>query len=109
MQQSLGSHLRRPDRRALRGHSTMAIPQQTVALLKAARQMVPSLPADAVLILAETAMDWDAVRGHLGSARLLVVTQNRTLRQKLADRDDIILLEVDGEPIPTQERMSLAL
>jgi diadenylate cyclase len=109
MQQSFGSHIRRPDRRAPRGRSTMPIPQQTVALLKAARQMVPSLPADAVLILAETGMDWDAVRAHLGNARLLVVTQNRSLRQKLADRDDVILLEVDGEPIPTQERMSLAL
>jgi diadenylate cyclase len=87
----------------------MAIPQQTVALLKAARQMVPTLPADAVLLLAETNMDWDAVRDYLGNARLLVVTQNRTLQPKLADRDDVVLIEVDGDPIPTQERMSLAI
>jgi DNA integrity scanning protein DisA with diadenylate cyclase activity len=87
----------------------MAIPQQTVALLKAARQMVPTLPADAVLLLAETNMDWDAVRDYLGNARLLVVTQNRNLQPKLADRDDVVLVEVDGDPIPTQERMSLAI
>jgi diadenylate cyclase len=87
----------------------MAIPAQTVALLKAARQMRPSLPADAVLLLTETNMDWDAVRQYLGDGRLLVVTQNPVLAQKLQDHAGLTLVELDGEPIPTQERMSLAL
>ena len=44
----------------------MSLPRQTVALLEGARQLYQTLPADAVLLLTETELDWDAVLGHLG-------------------------------------------
>ena len=43
----------------------MALPRQTVALLQAARQLVATLPADAVLLLTETDLDWTEVREHV--------------------------------------------
>src|SRR5688572_14138155 len=39
----------------------MSLPSQSVALLQAARDLVKSLPADAVLLLTETPIDWDEV------------------------------------------------
>ena len=45
----------------------MSLPSQTVALLQAARDLVKGLPADAVLVLPETPLDWEEV----GSQRLL--------------------------------------
>jgi DNA integrity scanning protein DisA with diadenylate cyclase activity len=87
----------------------MGIPQQTVALLQSAQQLVTRLPADAVLLLTETPMDWDTVRRHLPNCRLLVAAQNPILTQKLAGRPGFTVIDLDPEPIPTQERMSLAL
>jgi DNA integrity scanning protein DisA with diadenylate cyclase activity len=87
----------------------MGLPTQTVALLQAARQLVQELPADAVLLLTETDLDWDAVREHLGECRLLVAAQDATLTQKLKDQADLTVLDIDPGPTPTQERMSLAL
>ncbi len=55
----------------------MTLPAQTVALLKAARQLVLALPADAVLLYTETNLDWDDVKSHLGDCRLLVAAEDR--------------------------------
>ena len=41
----------------------MALAKQTISLLDAARDIVRSLPADAVLLLTETDMDWNEVYG----------------------------------------------
>src|SRR6516162_3232703 len=87
----------------------MGLAPQTIAMLQAARQMVLGLPADAVLLLAEADLDWDEVRAHLGDCRLLVAAEDRQLTQKLKSYSDLIVLDIDPGPTPTQERMSLAL
>jgi diadenylate cyclase len=87
----------------------MALPNQTVALLKAARQLVERTPADAVLLMTETDLDWEEVRAHLHGCRLLVAAEDVVLTQKLKDQPGLIVLDIDPGPTPTQERMSLAL
>ena len=66
----------------------MSLPVQTVALLQAARDLVRALPADAVLLLPETMLDWDEV-GHLSRKLALgcgYAVVHGTIRQ-----DEIIL------------------
>src|SRR6266852_4122494 len=87
----------------------MALPSQTITLLKAARQLVEELPADAVLLLTETSLDWDAVLEYLEGCRLLVAAQDGKLTQKLKEHPGLTILDIDPGPTPTQERMSLAL
>src|SRR5437879_3775902 len=87
----------------------MALPRQTVVLLETARQLVHELPADAVLLLTETDLDWDAVSERLGGCRLLVAAQDGVLNQKPKEHPQLIGLDIDPAPTPTQERMSLAL
>jgi DNA integrity scanning protein DisA with diadenylate cyclase activity len=87
----------------------MGLAPQTIAMLQAAREMVFGLPADAVLLLAEADLDWDEVRSHLGDCRLLVAAEDRELTKKLKSYPDLIVLDIDPGPTPTQERMSLAL
>ena len=86
----------------------MGLPRQTVALLEAARQLVHGLSADAVLLLTETDLDWDAVCGYLGPCRLLVAAQDRALTQKLKALPSLTVLDIDPGPTPTEERLSLA-
>jgi DNA integrity scanning protein DisA with diadenylate cyclase activity len=80
-----------------------------VALLLAARQLVQALPADAVLLLTDAELDWDAVVEHLGPSRLLVALEDGPRSRMLRDRHDLTVLDIDPGPTPTQERMSLAL
>jgi DNA integrity scanning protein DisA with diadenylate cyclase activity len=87
----------------------MGLPQQTIALLKAARQLAQEMPADAVLLLTETALDWDEVLEHLDGCRLLVAAEDGDISAKLKDQKGITVLDIDPGPTPTQERMSLAL
>src|SRR6516165_3575594 len=87
----------------------MALPRQTVVLLQTARQLVGELPADAVLLLTETTLNWDAVLEQLPGCRLLVAAQDGVLTQKLKHHPGLIVLDIDPGPTPTQERMSLAL
>src|SRR6516225_5029757 len=87
----------------------MGLPHQTVALLKAAQQLVREMPADAVLLLTETNLDWEAVLEHLSSCRLLVAAQDGNLTQKLKEEHRLTVLDIDPGPTPIQERMSLAL
>src|SRR5438128_11280054 len=87
----------------------MAIPAQTIALLGSARQLAGDLRADAILLLTETALDWDTVREELNGFRLLVAAHSESLTADLKERDDYIVLKLDPEPVPIQERMSLAL
>jgi DNA integrity scanning protein DisA with diadenylate cyclase activity len=77
--------------------------------LQTARQLVGELPADAVLLLTETQLDWDAVLEQLEGCRLLVAAQDRELTQKLKTHPGLLVLDIDPGPTPTQERMSLAL
>jgi DNA integrity scanning protein DisA with diadenylate cyclase activity len=87
----------------------MALAPQTVALLQAARQMVHHLPADAVLLLTETDMDWSAVVEYLRGCRLLVAAEDPELTQRLKENPDLTVLDIDPGPSPMQERMSMAL
>ncbi len=87
----------------------MGLPHQTIVLLQAARQLAREMPADAVLLLTETNLDWECVLEHLGGCRLLVAAQDRVLTQKLQDEHGLTVLDIDPGPTPTQERMSLAL
>src|SRR5437879_1401138 len=90
-------------------HQTMALPTQTVALLRVAGQLISELPADAVLLLADTDLNWDAVIEHLQGCKLLVVAQGRELTRKLKAYPELDVLDVDAGPTPTQELMSLAI
>ena len=87
----------------------MSLPSQTVALLQAARDLVKGLPADAVLLLPETTFDWDEVGRLLGGCRLYVAAENPALTRPLKDHPDWTVIELDADPVPTQERMNNAL
>jgi diadenylate cyclase len=87
----------------------MGLPVQTTALLKSARQLAMDMPADAILLLTETDLDFDAVQEHLEGCKLLVAAQDGILAEKLRSREGLIVLEIDPGPTPIQERMSLAL
>ena len=87
----------------------MSLPTQTVALLQAARDLVKSLPADAVLLLTETSMDWDEVSRRLAGCKLFVAAENPSLARALRDNPDWTVIDLDPEPLPTQERMNAAL
>lgn len=87
----------------------MSLPSQSVALLQAARDLVKSLPADAVLLLTETSLDWDEVGRMLTGCKLFVAAENPALTKPLHDRPDWTVIELDSEPLPIQERMNSAL
>ena len=87
----------------------MALAPETISLLKAARTLADELPADAVLILTETNLDWEAVLAILPPEKLLVVAQDLELTRKLQKYKNLAVLDIDPGPTPTQERMSLAL
>src|SRR5438552_17550274 len=87
----------------------MGLPSQTVALLKSARQLALNLPADAVLLLTEPDLACANFRLNLDGCRLLVAAQDGVLTQKLKERSDLTVLDIDPGPTPTRERMSLAL
>jgi DNA integrity scanning protein DisA with diadenylate cyclase activity len=87
----------------------MGLARQTVVLLETAHRLVNELPADAVLLLTETELDWDQVLEHLAGCRLLVAAQDRSLTLKLKQHPRLAVLDIDPGPTPTQERMSLAL
>jgi DNA integrity scanning protein DisA with diadenylate cyclase activity len=87
----------------------MGLAPQTLALFQAARHLVQTLPADAVLLYTETDMEWDVVQQELDGCRLLVAAQDPVLTSKLKKHSRLTVLEIDPGPTPTQERMSLAL
>jgi DNA integrity scanning protein DisA with diadenylate cyclase activity len=87
----------------------MGLPAQTIALLQAAAQLAKQLPADAVLLLTETHLDWDEVKGQLDGCRLLVAAHDGDLTTKLKQDPSLTVLDVDPGPMPTRERLSLAL
>jgi DNA integrity scanning protein DisA with diadenylate cyclase activity len=87
----------------------MALPDQTVALLKSAGQLARELPADAVLLLTETDLPWDDVLGQLPQSKLLVAARDKNLVHKLHTTPGLSVLDIDAGPIPTQELLSQAL
>jgi DNA integrity scanning protein DisA with diadenylate cyclase activity len=87
----------------------MSLPSQSIALLQAARDLVKSLPADAVLLLTETAIDWDEVSRMLAGCKLFVAAENPALTKPLRENPDWTVIDLDPETLPTQERMNAAL
>jgi DNA integrity scanning protein DisA with diadenylate cyclase activity len=87
----------------------MSLARQTVALLQAARQLVHMLPAEAVLLMTETDLDWALVRQHLGDAPLLIAAEDRKLTAELKKNPDLTVIDLEPEQITTQERLSLVL
>lgn len=87
----------------------MVLAPQTVSLLRAARQLVHTLPADALLILAESDLNWEIVMQHLDGCRLLVAAEDSSLNARLKAHPKLTVLDINPGPTPTQERMSLAL
>jgi DNA integrity scanning protein DisA with diadenylate cyclase activity len=87
----------------------MALTSQTAALLRVAGQLLEDMQADAVLLMTETDLDWDAVYQILPVHKLLVATQDTGLLERLRRNPLLTVLDIDAGPTPTQERMSLAL
>ena len=87
----------------------MSLPTQTQALLQVARDLVKALPADAVLIVTETLLDWDEAGRMLAGCKLFVAAENPALTKPLHDHPDWTVIDLDAEPLPTQERMNAAL
>jgi DNA integrity scanning protein DisA with diadenylate cyclase activity len=85
------------------------LPPQTVGLLRAARHLYNELPADAMVLITETPLDWEEVEAHLSGCRLLVAAQNPSLAQRLKAHDQIALLDLEADPKPIEDRISLAL
>jgi diadenylate cyclase len=90
-------------------HPSMVLPRQTAALAQAARQLVDSLPADAVLLLTETDLDWLEIREILGNCNLLVCAVDRDLCERFKRNPELTVLDIDPGRASTQERLSLAL
>jgi diadenylate cyclase len=87
----------------------MALPLQTAALLKAARQLLDELSADAVLLLTETDLDWAEVLDILPAQKLLLSAKDPELAKQLQANPDLRVLDIDPGPTPTHEQMSVAL
>lgn len=87
----------------------MRLPKQTIALLDAARDLVRDKIAEMVLLLTETDLDWEEVRAHLKGCQLLVAAENDAITSKVREETNLDVIDLDPEPVPTQERMSLAL
>src|SRR5262249_15316407 len=62
-----------------------------------------------VLIVTETPLDLDEVSRQLAGCRVLVAVQNPALAQKIKAHEHITLLEIETDPKPIEERISLAL
>jgi DNA integrity scanning protein DisA with diadenylate cyclase activity len=87
----------------------MSLPLQTQALLQAARDLVKGLPADAILIVTETSLDWEEVERMLLGCKLYVAASNPHLTRQLRDNENWNVIDLDPEPLPVQEMMSNAL
>jgi diadenylate cyclase len=74
-----------------------------------AGRLLEDTHADAVLLLTETDLDWDAVLQLLPMQKLLIASQDTALLEKLRRDSRLTVLDIDAGPTPTQERMSLAL
>jgi DNA integrity scanning protein DisA with diadenylate cyclase activity len=85
------------------------LPTQTKVLMKAAWQLQQELPADAILLLTETDLNWTVVRELMPDCKLLVAAQDKLLAQKLKTYPDLTVLDIDPGPTPKEERLSLAL
>jgi diadenylate cyclase len=87
----------------------MALPLQTAALLRASRQLLDELAADAVLLLTETDLDWAEVLDIIPAEKLLLSAKDPDLAKELQANRKLRVLDIDPGPTPTHEQMSVAL
>lgn len=87
----------------------MALPRQTLALLESAQNLVKELPADAVMLLTETDLDWELVLEKLAGSRLLVCAHDPAVNKILKENSSLTVIDFDSTPTPTDERLGLAL
>jgi diadenylate cyclase len=87
----------------------MALPNQTLVLLKSACELAKALLADAVLLVTETNLPWKAVLAQLAECKLLVAARDRALLKTLKENPELVVLDIDAGPIPIQEMLSMAL
>ena len=87
----------------------MALPLQTSILLRAARQLLDELSADAVLLLTETDLDWAELLEILPANKLLISAKDPALHKELQRNKSLRILEIDPGPTPKHEQMSVAL
>jgi DNA integrity scanning protein DisA with diadenylate cyclase activity len=80
-----------------------------VALLQAARLLIDALPADCLLLVTETDLDWAAVRQEVGECQVVVASEDRQLTEHLRKTANIDVIDVDPGETSKQERLSLAL
>jgi DNA integrity scanning protein DisA with diadenylate cyclase activity len=74
-----------------------------------AGRLLEDTHADAILLMTETDLDWDAVLQLLPLNKLLIAAQDPELLATLRRNPQLTVLDIDAGPTPTQERMSLAL
>jgi DNA integrity scanning protein DisA with diadenylate cyclase activity len=87
----------------------MSLPFQTAALIQSARDLVKGLPADAILLLTETAVDWEEVERMLLGCKLFAASDKHSLTKTLKDKENWHVIELEPDPLPIQERLSSAL
>src|SRR5262245_15740068 len=80
-----------------------------LCLLQAAGQLATQMPADAVLLLTETELDWAGVRSLLDGCRLLVAAQDPQLTDRLKQEAGLAVLDIDAKSVTVRERISQAL
>ncbi|MGL6076841.1 MAG: DNA integrity scanning protein DisA nucleotide-binding domain protein [Fimbriiglobus sp.] len=87
----------------------MSLPLQTTQLIQTARDLVKGLPADAVLLLTETSLDWEEIARILVGVKVFVAAENPALLKPLKDDERWHIIEMAYESLPIQERLSNAL
>ena len=88
--------------------SSTTLSKATAGLLRLAASAADSLSAEAVVVLPEGAMDWEAVRETCATPRLLVATVSERHREA-AVAAGLIGLEVEPTDASIAERITLAL
>ena len=88
--------------------NSSALTKATAGLLRLAAIAASDLGAEAVVLLPEGAMDWNAVREIYSGVTLLVATVSERHRQAAVEAD-IVGLEVEPTDASISERITLAL
>jgi diadenylate cyclase len=87
----------------------MAFAPETIKLLRAAKELVKKIPADAVLILADGPMEWDKVLEELSGTRILVAARHEDDFVRIKDHPDLTLIEIESGPPPPPQTKKQAL
>jgi DNA integrity scanning protein DisA with diadenylate cyclase activity len=94
--------------------------ERLTTLLATARRVLNETDSDAVLVLAEAALDWQAIREELGNCKLIVAAptevappaenaDNQNPAESGAERDSIHWVRLDESEGSTHDRLSMAL